>query len=133
MHHESGLFDGCVSVQPDGISFNGQYCTVFFGLKEVTQAKIGKHQTEFTSDTVEEYKEPNESLSNYQSPSVGFCLPSTCSASDLRSAIANQLGYRVIGDRNFSIVVNADENYCYTHEKIHENGATFDTLSLGVL
>lgn len=135
VHHEPGLFDGCVSVQPDGIPFKGQYCTVFFGLKE--EKSIGDHQTDFTtpSDNVEDFKElaPNESLSNYQTPSVGFCLPSTCSARDLRSAVAHRVGHRTIKDKNFSIVANSHETYCYTHEKIHANGATFDNLSLGVL
>jgi hypothetical protein len=37
LHHEPGLFDECLSVQSDGIPFQGQYCTVFFELKLIDQ------------------------------------------------------------------------------------------------
>ncbi|XP_057379361.1 nose resistant to fluoxetine protein 6-like isoform X1 [Daphnia carinata] len=133
VHHEPGLFDACVSVQSDGIPFKGQYCTVFFGLKE--EKNIGNQQTDFMtpSSNVEDSNEPNESLSDYQTPSVGFCLPSTCSASDLRSALVHRVGHRITKGKKFLIVVNSDETYCYTQEKIDANGATLDNLSLGVL
>ncbi|XP_057379360.1 nose resistant to fluoxetine protein 6-like [Daphnia carinata] len=126
VHHETGLFDGCVSVQSDGIPFQGQYCTVFFGLKQVDSGGI--------SNSVENWKEeePIEKSSNFLKPSVGFCLPSTCSARDLRSAVAQQVGYRVSNGKNFSIVATSSEDYCYTQEKILANG-TIDNLALIVL
>lgn len=123
VHHESGLFDGCVSVQPDGILFEGQYCTVFFGLTEVTE-----------QDNAENLKEeqPKESSSNFLKPSIGFCLPSTCTASDLRSAVAQQLGYRVSNGKNFSMTAISSEDYCYTQQKILANG-TMDNLTIIVM
>lgn len=123
VHHETGLFDGCVSVRPDGIPFQGQYCTVFFGLKQVD-----------SDGNVENWKEeePIESSSNFIKPSIGFCLPSTCSARDLRSAVAQQVGYRASNGKNFSIVAISSEDYCYTQEKILANG-TVDKLALIVL
>uniref|UniRef100_A0A0P5Y8E9 Nose resistant to fluoxetine protein n=1 Tax=Daphnia magna TaxID=35525 RepID=A0A0P5Y8E9_9CRUS len=124
VHHESGLFDGCLSVQSDGVSFKGQYCTVFFGLKPVAEE-------ERSLDDI-----PDADVENVyhdQKPSVGFCLPSTCTASDLRSAVAQQVGHRVGKGKNFSIVAISSEDNCYTEEKIHNRRTTFDNVTLIVL
>ncbi|XP_059353377.1 nose resistant to fluoxetine protein 6-like [Daphnia carinata] len=123
VHHESGLFDGCLSVQSDAVSFKGQYCTVFFGLEPVVE--------EESFDDI-----PDADVENiyfYQKPSVGFCLPSTCTASDLRSAVAQQVGHRVSKGKNFSIMAISSEDYCYTEEKIHNRRTTFDNVTLIVL
>lgn len=129
VHHESGLFDECLSVQSDGIPFQGKYCTVFFGLK--LQEK-GNDVAQSESDHSEE-EEINENMSNFQKPSVGFCLPSTCSAGDLRSAVGQLVGSRVVKENNFSIVAISSEKYCYTQEKIHGRNTTFDNPTLIVL
>jgi hypothetical protein len=92
-HHESGLFDECLTVQSDGVSFQGKYCTVFFGLQAV-------EDTSNQENNINAEKEKETIYSN-QMPSVGFCLPSTCSADDLNSAVAQFLGSRVIKGRNF--------------------------------
>ena len=58
----------------------------------------------------------------YVYPSVGLCIPSSCSPYDFRSAIAQQVG--VFPMTNFSIATAADENYCLTEsdEQIHFDG-----------
>ena len=131
VHHESGLFDECLSVESDGINFQGKYCTVFFGLKH--KENDGGSTPLDWDDSDEE--EINENMSNFQKPSVGFCLPSTCSAGDLRSAVAQLVaaGHRVINEKNFSIVAMSNEKYCYTLEKIHARSTTFDNPTLIVL
>jgi hypothetical protein len=126
VHHESGLFDECLSVQPDEIPFQGHYCTVFFGLKP-------SHQEESVRNSGFIEDEPYEHISNFQKPSVGFCLPSTCSASDLKSAVSQLVGFRTIKEKNFSIVAISNENYCYTQEKIHVSRTTFDYPTIVVL
>ena len=128
VHHGSGLFDECLSVESDriGVPFQGQYCTVFFGLKRT-------HEEESVSKNDAIVEKPNEHISNFQKPSVSFCLPSTCSASDLRSAVAQLVGSRVIKEKKFSVVAISGENYCYTQEKINASRATFDYLTLAVL
>jgi len=126
VHHGSGLFDECLSVESDEVPFQGQYCTVFFGLKQT-------HPDESVSKNDAIVEKPNEHISNFQKPSVGFCLPSTCSASDLRSAVAQLVGSRVIKEKKFSVVAISGENYCYTQEKINASKATFDYLTLAVL
>lgn len=130
VHFESGLFDDCVSVRSDAIAFQGQYCTVFFGLKPVTnEQSVDDHETTSSDD----YWTSKENIYDNQKPAVGFCLPSSCTAKDLRSAISQRVGYRVIKGENFSITVLASENNCYTQEKININSTTFDTFTRVVL
>ena len=131
VHHESGLFDECLSVESNGVPFRGQYCTVFFGLKPVDSEESTRGRRNDTNNFNE--AEPMEHISNFQKPSVSFCLPSTCSAGDLRSAVAQLVGFRVINQNNFSIVAMSSEDYCYTQEKIHASRTTFDYLTLAVL
>ncbi|XP_057379363.1 nose resistant to fluoxetine protein 6-like isoform X1 [Daphnia carinata] len=128
VHIESGLFDDCISVRSDPIAFHGQYCTVFFGLKPVTNDQsVDDHETTSSDD----YWTSQENVYDSAKPAVGFCLPSSCTAKDLRSAISQRVGYRVTKGANFSITVLASENNCYTQEKI--NSTTFDTFTRIVL
>jgi hypothetical protein len=130
MHHESGLFDECLSVESDRVPFQGQYCTVFFKLKPVKEEETNVNQENISNTSTDE---PVENLYTYQKPSVGFCLPSTCSAGDLRSAVAQHVGYRTIKETNFSIVTVANENYCHTQKKIDTSRTTFDNVTIAVL
>jgi hypothetical protein len=68
----------------------------------------------------------------YHKPTVGFCLPSTCTADDLNSAVSQLLGFRIVNGRNFSVVPISDENYCYSKEKIQASGR-FDNLTVFIL
>jgi uncharacterized protein (DUF39 family) len=65
-------------------------------------------------------------------PSVGFCLPSTCTADDLNSAVTKLLGSRVIKGRNFSVVALANENDCYTEKKVQAS-SKFDNITVTIL
>ncbi len=135
LHHESGLFDECLSVQSNGIPFQGQYCTVFFGLKLSDEIK-GNQRYISNTPREEEHNgrvEEMENLYFFQKPSVAFCLPSTCSAGDLTSAVSQHVGHRTIKGTNFSIVAIANENYCYTQEKIDISRKTFDNVTIAVM
>ncbi len=123
IHHESGLFDECLSVQSS--DFQGQYCSVFFDLKPVLEP-----ENESISPRV---GEPYEYMSNFRMPSASFCLPSTCSARDLRSSIAQLVGYRVIDGKNFSIVTLSNEDFCFTKEKINNKNITSDYSAMMAL
>ncbi len=117
VHHQLGLFDACLSVQSDDISFIGQYCTVFFDLKPPSQNRES---------------EPYDYMSNFRMPSVSFCIPSTCNARDFRSAVAQLLnGHRIVNGRNLSIVAVTNEDYCYNRNKT--NDSKFDSLSIFTL
>ena len=126
VHHGSGLFDECLSVESDriGVPFQGQYCTVFFKLQPVEEE--GDHINNFIGE------KETESIFTYHKPTVGFCLPSTCTANDLNSAVSQFLGFRIVHGRNFSVVAISDENNCYSKEKIQSSGI-FDNLTVFIL
>ena len=112
VHHEAGLFDECLlSIDDDVNSFQGQYCTVFFDLKPLEQQSVNLNNDE---------AEPMEEMGNFAKSSVGFCIPSTCTARDLRSAVAQRVGV--------SLVSITNEDYCYTQDKIRIN-SQFDTAA----
>lgn len=103
VHHESGLFDECLlSVnREDTNSFQGQYCTVFFDLKSSGKAYSNSEA------------EPSADMGQFAKSSVGFCIPSTCTARDIRSAVSQRVGV--------SLVSITSEDYCYTQDKIIAN------------
>ena len=122
VHHESGLFDRClVAIQAsDDLEFQGQFCSVFFELKPTS--------------SIEHYTaEPYKNMSNFRMPSVGFCLPSTCSAKDLRSAVAQLLDNRNSRGANYSIVTLGSEDYCYTRQKIESHSIKSDYGAIATL
>lgn len=149
--HGLGLFDECLSVGHWAeMPFHGQYCTVFFDsalvmpweLEEPSPKKINSENNEMQRNNWvgilqglellyngPRLKEPKVRSSDPNSKNLmalDYCIPSSCSAQDFRSSVAQLVGSRVIGnttyDGNFyytSMVTINDENYCYTTEKIH--------------
>lgn len=137
IHHETGLFDQCVSIQPDDVPFQGQYCTVFFGLNGLFPKEIVDNylsDPSLINDEVRYRKEgePNQNVSAYQMPSVSFCLPSTCSVRDLRWAVAQRVGHRLVNNMNLSLVTISNEDYCYTRQKLDDSKIP-DTPTLVVM
>lgn len=138
VHHSTGLFDECLSIQPEDEPFQGQYCTVFFENESVREHE---NDHDYHSQAILETGktavckegEPKEHKSNFLMPSVGFCLPSTCSASDLRSAVAQLVGQQLINKTNFTMVVITNENYCYSQNKINTNTIRDDKLAMTVM
>ena len=85
-----------------------------------------------TKNSISESKEaePDDTVTSFRMPSVSFCIPSTCSASDLRSAVAQRVGYRVVNGINHTIVTISSEEYCHTKLKINVNNITTDNVAL---
>lgn len=130
---EYGLFDQCISSQSDTGQFTGQYCTVFLELEEVGEVELG----EARSKEIEIPKSIFNHLSTKEGI-VGLCLPSSCSALDVRKAVAQRVGKlkfplsgnslsllsssliknQKSGDVIVSVTTISDESYCYTQEKI---------------
>jgi hypothetical protein len=135
VHHDLGLFDECISVQPHNVPFQVQYCTVFFDLTLVSNRLNNEKANPSTFEfvTIAKEGEPKNHLSNFLMPSISFCLPSTCSARDLRSTVAQRIGYRLVQKRNFSLVAISSENYCYTQTKLSANSIQFDNYAIGAL
>lgn len=135
-HHAPGLFDQCLAVRSQrddkGDNFRGQYCSVFFDIEELS-AKGSSSPTGYREsqqhdddDEVDEIVAPKERsvrrpVHSHESTSdagvVGFCIPSSCSARDLRSAVAQLLGTRTIGTSSpASVVTITDQDHCYSQD-----------------
>ena len=130
---EYGLFDQCISAQSDTGRFTGQYCTVLLELEEVGGVELGEPK----SKEVEIPKSIFNHLSTKEGV-VGLCLPSSCSALDVRKAVAQRVGQfkfplsgnglsvlpssliknQKSGDVIVSVTAISDESYCYTQEKV---------------
>ena len=131
VHHDMGLFDQCLAaVDPRresdmSVAFQAKYCTVFFDDYQEMDMPVSNLEDDSVAALNESVVrlfnegEPVENVSNFVKSSVSFCIPSTCSARELRSAVARRV-------RDFSLVAITNEDYCYTQEKIRDDGK-FDT------
>ena len=120
--HETGLFDECLlSIDPENnendssIPFQAQYCTLFFHPKKNLSSPINE-------------AEPIEDMSPFIKSTASFCLPSSCSALDLRKAVAQSSQPR-IGRSASSFIVSTNHNYCYTQSSISAD-KKFDALTI---
>lgn len=129
--HAVGLFDECLSVRaPSG--FTGQYCTAFFYPGPIrfedivnetsTNNNLARSVNLATlwqmlgiirgdDDVMVEPKLAQASPQTAFFPSIGLCIPSSCSAQDLGEALAQVVGSYVIA--NLSIVTFTDDTYCF--------------------
>ena len=133
-HLSPGLFDECLSHRTDSPNFHGQYCTIFVDVELITDSKDEKtnYPKEFINGNPKSQTVNTKNIDQdfyfvlISLPSIGFCLPSSCSAADLQTAIARQMSSRIRAndENNKTLVVVADENLCYTRENI--NGTKFD-------
>ena len=89
-------------------------------------------------------KEPKVSDTNFLAqflPGMDLCIPSSCSADDLRRAVAQFVGQEVIytdidiennQTRYYSIVTYADEGWCHTRESV-DAPPNFDGPDIAVM
>ena len=136
----NGLFDQCLDVSLDSFpsdhqnnkttgTFRSQFCTIFFRLESVgpDDKLLDDQDTQSMRYRVLEWPKSRAELDlSYSRHQAGFCLPSSCSAEDLRSAVAQLVGHKVVESlhpgKNLSVVQSvftlSNENYCYTRDKI---------------
>ena len=71
-------------------------------------------------------------------PSIGYCIPSSCSGEDFASALAQLVGQRAVGNvskgtdgqaQYKSVVTLAGDNYCYTQDMV-EAAPDFDAADI---
>lgn len=110
IYHESGLFDECISTEwTSDLPFDGKYCSVFF--ESVKNMPILR--------TVIREKDPDHDVAYFEMTSLGLCIPSTCSARDVRSSVAQQIeSFTNQMTDSFEVEVVTNEDYCYTKEEI---------------
>ena len=146
-----GLFESCLAAS----SAFAQYCTVFFQSEQVDRNEwtnindehrpaqlgwlyiheLGKNATP-SGAKLKQYKwkkEANFYKGGYP-PHIGLCLPSSCSARDVGSAVAQLMDRRPIDSMEMlsprAVIPVADENYCYTNEKLDERTAQLDSFDV---
>lgn len=142
--HVTGSFEECLSIEVNWTetSFQGQYCTVFLEEDIVSPEELDDENLQvedqepngilrylFSQHHGPKLKKPKVSNTEPSSrglPSVDFCIPSSCSVEDFRSAIAQLVGSGTIGNitseegvvYHTSIVTKTDDKYCYTKKKV---------------
>ena len=140
-----GLFDECLAIRaPD---FQGQYCTAIFYPRQVPN---GVHEKRGPSSErsnwlnwfqlIELYLNVSGTLiqvdpqvsdityADILKPSVGVCIPSSCTANDFRQYIAQLVGGFALD--NQSVVTAADERSCYVD---NQQPPSFDGPDVAVL
>ncbi len=143
------------------VDFSGQYCSVFF-----TSQTIFPNETDYVESYNSEKQkrgswiywaqilqdlvngpnvsQPLEMETDFNSiylPRIDFCIPSSCSYQDLRTAVASFVGKKVIASFNdtennqlyFKAVSTlSSDGYCFTKEKIKAS-VTFDGPDIAVM
>ena len=143
-----GIFDDCLAIGEWNIEefpIRGRYCQVGFQFAEIDQSEIlpfedGIHKLRGSSITLFEFIElilkkgkvtPKElpgipgEMFNDQHWSTGLCVPSACSAYDVRYAVAQLVGQNAVPNIfNFtgknasfiSIATSTDERFCMAED-----------------
>lgn len=113
-----GLFDQCLAVRAvtETTEFRGKYCSVYFQVKPMLQATASLPAHEIRVEDVSRPTSTYDPIRMHNAALFGFCIPSSCSAQDLRSALANQLGNNGSIPVH-SILISTDDNHCHTDIK----------------
>lgn len=124
VQHDPGLFDQCISTSSPSGRIRGQYCSVFLS----SQPHNGSLLTEPKVELAERQMHPLVSV-NVADLIIGFCVPSSCSAKDLQTAIAHRIGRTTFQKRNLlhSIVTSNHDRFCHTEIKIQNQSALDST------
>ena len=142
--HSYGLFDECLSVRAEnentGKDFRGRYCSVYYvpvlanltnkNPEEAEKAAMTKLEDRLGSNWINMFEiwklakaadavpqVGDVTLIDLYSFSNGFCLPSSCSAADVRLAIADMVGdFALSGDNKtfISLLTATDDNHCFS-------------------
>lgn len=152
--HTFGLFDECLAIraknEKTSTTFRGRYCTIYFRpTLAVLGNNLGLQPLQNTSrNRIRIIQDlglfklapsvPQVADSVYDdhvlSRSSSFCLPSSCTAIDVRKAIADLIGGFGIADAHnetfVSILTATDDNQCYvdSDEPTEFDGANYAFL-----
>ena len=95
-YFDFGLFDQCIEID------QSRYCSVFFNVRSTS------HDNDIKLKNVKRPAYSHDPV-RHNDGVVGFCIPSACSAEDLRSAVAQQM---LKAKRNVSMIISSDGNHC---------------------
>ena len=131
--HAVGLFDECKAVRAEEHDFVGRYCNVNVGLRQLDNSTTST--LSFVNISDEQYMPLIMSLINGGTddeiepivdmarpttlgyPSMSFCVPSSCTAFDLRTAVAELIGSFALSvpgeEEKYSLVTYLDDRLCF--------------------
>jgi len=139
--HAVGLFDECKAVRAEEHDFVGRYCSVYVGLRQLNDStsetppsnakrdergyliNMGRYLRLIMSlinggadDEIEPVVEDAKPGAWYN-PSMSFCVPSSCTAFDLRTAVAELIGSFALSvpgeEEKYSLVTYLDDRLCF--------------------
>ncbi len=126
VHQSPGLFDQCIASSSPSGRIRGQYCSVFLSIQPILEQNDRSLSIE---PKVTIAGRPMHVLApTFAADSIiGFCLPSSCSAEDLRTAVANKIGRTTFWTKNKngtvtlqSILTINHDRFCHSEIKIQE-------------
>lgn len=145
VHYEPGLFDQCIGSSSPSGRIRGEYCSVYLRAEPLLMAQ---HSTLNTDGSLNVINGPKITLATRQihfevpviaDAIIGFCQPSSCSAEDLRTAVANKIGRTAFLKKNkngtailHSIVTSNHDQLCYSQIKNQEH-AVCDTTCIAFM
>ena len=131
MNNAMGIFDQCLGIDVNTSQvgpFRGKYCSVYFKLEALDGPPA-------SANWLIDAKESDGyfGLINPLSQGLGMCVPSICSAADVRHAVARLVGKVPLSDpsgNRSSVVTITDERYCYSQD---DPPREFDASDIAVL
>lgn len=136
--HAVGLFDECLAVRaPEPYNFAGRYCTVYIEpriMKEGSEKEARQMRPTLPNENsraswinvlefIQLLLSRNETMEPILErarpgilafPSMGFCIPSSCSPEDLGTAVSELIGS--VSLNNTAIVTITDDHLCFSDE-----------------
>ena len=158
--YEAGLFDQCISSGSPIGEIKGKYCSVYISPQPLHP---DLNEEDFTFDekspsgallkvprTAEAARKPNPfALTNPADLIIGLCLPSSCSAQDVRNAVAQRIGRTTFQFSNkqqgvdgsevgnnttlYSFITITHDRLCHTELNIREESGFFYGLYIAFM
>lgn len=130
VHQDPGLFDQCIATSSPSGRIRGQYCSVFLSAQPLLQNDDGSSLLNEPKVTLAERQLHISVPANTANSIIGFCLPSSCSALDLQTAVAHKIGRTTFRTKNKngtvtlkSIVTSSHDRFCHSQLKIQDQHA----------
>lgn len=148
--HSIGSFDECLGLEVDvpRTKFKGKHCDVSFTLVPFNEIEDEQNQLdiqqrdnwftilEFIGLSLKRINNSNDQSDGFYFssflPGNSLCVPDSCSALDLRNAIAHSIGTFAVpvGNETVAFQTITDERFCFTKD---QEPKPFDSADITVL
>ena len=141
VHQDPGLFDQCIATSSPSGRIRGQYCSVFLSAQPLQHHdNNGLLSNEPKVTFAEKQIHILTPAVTAADSIISFCLPSSCSAKDLQTAIAYKIGRTTFRKKNknngtvtvHSVVTSSHERFCHSYATIRDQHA-LDATSIAFM